>query len=69
MEQIKRLILKSCILGKPKYFVYPVDKFPEVNFVELLRDMESEGLVILNGKPAVGACNIQITDYGLDFLK
>jgi hypothetical protein len=49
--------------------VYPIDKFPEVNFVELLRDMESEGMVIINGKPAVGACNIQITDYGLDFLK
>ena len=69
MLKLKRLILNSCKSGNVEYFIYPKDKYPSSNFIELLNDMKNENLRSIKGSPAIGACYIQVTDYGLDFLE
>ena len=68
-NDLKQLVLKSCSHGNLEYFIYPRDKYPDINFVNLLKEMEDENLIYIKGVPAVGCCYIQITDYGLDFLE
>ena len=66
---LKHLILNSCKSGEIIHFRYPKDKYKEIDFITLLKEMENENLITILGCPKNKTCDIQITGYRVLFIK